>query len=106
MKNKDTYDQPTFNFSILMYSAKAAATQLIWPVGGIGLPVIYFGFEGSLPEMLLLFFGCFMVITGLYLIACILVTKVKLSDKAAAAGYLSLSDKDKGKQIADTLIGW
>lgn len=106
MNDIETNKAKILNLKIFFHSIKASATHLIWPIGGIGIPAIYFGFEGNLLEMAMLFSGCFVVITALYVIACILVTKVKLSDKAAASKYLQLSDEDKGKQIADTLIGW
>lgn len=94
------------NVRILYHTIKASATNLIWPVSGIGLPAIYFNFDGELLEMAMLFAGCFTVITMLYVITCIVITKLKHSDEMAASLYSLLSDEDKGKYIADTLIGW
>ncbi len=106
MNDKDSYRNVILNFPILLHSLKASAVQLIWPIGGIGVPAIYFGFKGNILEMALLFVVCFVLLLVLYLTACILVTKVKLSDNVAASEYSSLSDEEKGKRIADTLIGW
>lgn len=106
MNDTESNNEGILNLKVFIHSIKASAIQLIWPIGGIGIPAIYFGFEGSWLEMILLFIVCFVSIQFFYLIACILVTKVKLSDKAAASQYSSLTDEEKGKYIADTLIGW
>lgn len=106
MDNSMSSNEKVLNLKVFLYSVKASAYQLIWPIGGIGIPAILFGFEGSWLEMILLFTFCFVCIQLLYLIACILVTKIKLSDKGVASKYLSLTDKEKGQYIADILIGW
>ncbi|EGN74218.1 hypothetical protein A28LD_2310 [Idiomarina sp. A28L] len=106
MNDNESNNKGILNLNVFLHSIKASGIQLIWPIGGIGIPAIYFGFEGNWLEMLLLFIVCFVSIQFFYLISCILVTKVKLSDKEAALQYSSLTDEEKGKYIADTLIGW
>ncbi|MCL1132554.1 hypothetical protein [Shewanella sairae] len=106
MNNTKANNEGILNLKIFLHSIKASAVQLVWPIGGIGIPAIYFGYDGNRLEMLLLFIVCFVLIQILYLSACILVVKVKLSDKVAASHYLSLTDREKGKYIADMLIGW
>ena len=106
MNDNTSNSKGILTLKVLLYSIKASAIQLIWPIGGIGIPAIYFGFEGNWLEMILLFVVCFVSIQCFYLIACILITKMKLSDKVAASQYSSLTDDEKGKHIADTLIGW
>ena len=106
MNDTKLNNKKILSLKILFQAIKASAIQLIWPIGGIGIPSIYFGFEGNWLEMILLFVICFVFIQFFYLTACILVTKVKLYNKVAASQYLALTDKEKGKHIADTLIGW
>lgn len=97
MKDSKSNNEEILNIKILFRSIMASAAKLTWPIGGVGIPAIYFGFEGDWLEMVLLFVGCFVSIQVLYLTACILVTKVKLSDKVEASHYSTLSDKEKRK---------
>ena len=106
MESDKTSGVQILKVKVMLHAIKASASYLIWPVGGIGLPALYFGFEGNLLEMSLLFILCFVMIQVLYLLACILVTKLKLVDKVAASQFSSLSDEDKGKHIANVLAGW
>ncbi|KFZ29311.1 hypothetical protein IDAT_04105 [Pseudidiomarina atlantica] len=106
MKESSYFSKNLMNKQVLFSAIFTAYKNLLWPLVGIGLPIVIFGLNGSIFEKAFFFIVITIVLFIPYLVLCFLVHKLSLKSKDDLEKFYSLDPKERGKVIGDELSGW
>ncbi|QSX28773.1 hypothetical protein JYB88_10850 [Shewanella cyperi] len=106
MKESSYFSKNFLNKQVLLSAIFTAYKNLLWPLVGIGLPIVIFGLNGSIFEKAFFFIAITIGLFIPYLVLCFVVHKVSLKSKNDMEKFYSLSPKERGKVIGDELSGW
>lgn len=106
MSNDSYFSKNLLNKQVLVSVILTAYKNLLWPLVGIGLPIVLFGLNGSHFEKAVFFIVITIGLFIPYLILCFVIHKSSLKTKEDKDKFYSLSPVDRGKVIGDELSGW
>jgi hypothetical protein len=99
------FSKNLINIHVVFHACKKAFTNLLWPLCGIGVPIVYFAVDGLLQKFLL-FIGVSLVVFIPYVTACFIFHRLSLKTEEAKIKFCRLSPKERGVSIGDELSGW
>lgn len=95
-----------YNISIVKVAAWNSFVHICWLVALIGIPIVFFTNSLTLLEKSLLWFGLLGFFWFVYLALNFLFHRLSLRNEKNRLGYMSKSDKEKGKAVGTHLEGW
>jgi hypothetical protein len=106
MKEFSYLKKNLLNKRVFLSAGVTAYKNLLWPLVGIGLPIVIFGLNGSIFEKALFFIAITIGLFIPYLVLCFVIHKHSLKSKDDIEKFYSLPPEERGKIIGDELSGW
>lgn len=106
MSEGSYFSRNFLNKQVLMSALFTAYKNLLWPLVGIGLPIVIFGVNGTGIEKATFFVAISIGLFIPYFCLCFTMHKLSLKTKDDEEQFYALSPKERGKVIGDELSGW
>lgn len=106
MSEGSYFSRNLLNKQVLISALLTAYKNLLWPLAGIGLPIVIFGVNGTVIEKATFFVAISIALFMPYFCLCFILHKFSLKTKDDEEQFYALSPKERGKVIGDELSGW
>lgn len=95
-----------YSWKVVLYAFWGVYKNLLWPMSLVGLPMVIFGFEGSLHEQLTFFLMLTLMFSAPCLLLCLLLHFLSLKTESQKGDFYELPEKERGVLVGDELSGW
>jgi hypothetical protein len=106
MNEPSYYSKNLLNKQVFFTAMFTAYKNLLWPLIGIGLPIVIFGLNGSTFKKVFFFIAITIGLFIPYFLLCFVVHEFSLKSKEDKEKFYSLTPEERGKVIGDELSGW